>query len=174
MKYCPQCNRQFTDAWLTFCTEDGSLLIEELSPARDPNWDPRIRNPNLEDPSERTTQRQPPSAGAWIAPDERTPPPAPAWQPPPPRPNVKPAIQGITIASLVAGIVGLLFGWFCAGPIPGIIALVLGFSALAQIRKSPERAGEKPIAMIGIILGAINVMFFVLWLVWFIVSLVFG
>jgi predicted lipid-binding transport protein (Tim44 family) len=118
-------------------------------------------------------QWQPPAAGAWIPPDERTPP-APAWQPSPSRPNVKSPTQGLAIASLAAGIIGLLFGWFCAGPIPGIIALVLGFTALSQIKKSPERAGEKPLAIAGIVLGAINVMFFLFWLIWFVLSLVFG
>ena len=43
MKYCPQCNRQFTEPWITFCSDDGTLLIEDLSPPVDPNWNPKIR-----------------------------------------------------------------------------------------------------------------------------------
>ena len=76
MKYCPQCNRQYFEAWLTFCTNDGSLLREDLTPAADPNWDPRIREPKFDEPSEQATQwlpPDPPPGGGWIAPDERAP-----------------------------------------------------------------------------------------------------
>ena len=43
MKYCSQCNRQFTEVWLSFCPDDGTPLVHELTPPRDPNWDPHIR-----------------------------------------------------------------------------------------------------------------------------------
>src|SRR4026208_1808766 len=61
MKYCPQCNRQYNEVWLTFCSDDGSLLIEELSPPVDPNWDPKIREPKVTTASEQETQ--------WLARD---------------------------------------------------------------------------------------------------------
>src|SRR5687768_12194064 len=70
MKYCPQCNRQYHDG-STFCTDDGSLLREELSPPRDPNWDPRVRGPQTDAASEQPTQwlpRDPPAPGAWVPP----------------------------------------------------------------------------------------------------------
>ena len=28
MKRCPTCNQQFTDEWLTFCTQDGTSLVD--------------------------------------------------------------------------------------------------------------------------------------------------
>ncbi len=77
MKYCPQCKRQFDEPWLSFCSDDGTPLIQELTPPRDPNWNPSIREPRREtkvdDRSEQETQwfpRQPPMPGGWIAADE--------------------------------------------------------------------------------------------------------
>ena len=67
MKYCPQCNKQFTEVWLSFCPDDGTPLVHELAPSQDPNWDPKIREPKVEAPSEQETQwlpRDPPMPGA--------------------------------------------------------------------------------------------------------------
>src|ERR1051326_7196845 len=93
MKYCPQCKRQFEEPWLSFCSDDGTPLIQDLTPPKDPNWDPTIREPNREttydNPPERKAQclpRHPPMRGGWIAPDERPPMTPPVWQPPPPPP----------------------------------------------------------------------------------------
>jgi uncharacterized protein DUF4190 len=175
MKYCPQCNRQYTEPWLTFCSDDGTMLIEELSPPVDPNWNPVIREPKVDTRSEQETQwlpRQPPMAGGWVAPDER-PPMTPVWQPPPPppRPLAKPS-QGLAAASLITGILGLVFG--CFGPLPGIAALVLGGIALAQIKNSPQTTGGKPLAIAGLITGGLAVLFYGLLLIWMILAGGFG
>lgn len=185
MKYCPQCNRQYSEAWLTFCTNDGSLLREELSPPADPNWDPRIRPTTFDepgtrfnDPSEQATQwlpqdRQAP--GAWIAPDERAPMTGP-WQPPAPpvvRPNVKPPPTGMATASFVCGLFALMFGLFCSFPFLGVLAVIFGIVALSQSRNMPGRPG-KGFAVAGIIMGGISLAFLVLWLIWVIFALAFG
>jgi hypothetical protein len=162
MKYCPQCNRQYSDAWITFCSEDGSLLREELVRPRDPNWDPQIREPEVKTRSEQETQwlpREPPvQAGGWIAPDER-PPMTPAWRPPPPPLQpVRQQSQGLALASMLTGILGLVLG--CLGPLSGIAAIVLGGLALSQIKKSPETTGGKPLAIIGIVTGGLTVLIY--------------
>jgi hypothetical protein len=186
MKFCPQCNRQYTEAWLTFCSDDGTMLIEELSPPVDPNWDPVIREPRVETPSEMETQwlpREAPMPPAWVAPDERPPlsqpwgspdqrPPAPAWQPPPPPPRPMVQSQGLAIASLITGCLGLVFG--CFGPIPGVVGVVLGWMALQQIKKSPETTGGKPLAIIGIVTGSLTIVFYGLLFLWFLLAGVFG
>ena len=187
MKYCPQCNRQYTEPWITFCSEDGNMLIEELTPPVDPNWDPVIRGPQVETPSEMETQwlpRDPSMPPAWVAPDERPPMPqpwgipdrppvAPAWQPPPPppRPPAQPT-QGLAIASMITGIFGLIFG--CFGPIPGVVGIILGWIALQQIKKSPDKASGKPLAIIGIVAGSVTIVFYGLLFLWFILAGVFG
>ena len=177
MKYCPQCNRQFTETWLSFCSDDGTPLIQDLSPPADPNWDPKIREPQVKTQSEQETQwlpRDAPAPGGWIAPDERPPMAPGVWQPPPPpyRPRQQPS-QGLALASMIIGIVGLV-GGSCFGPIPGIVAVILGITALSQIKKSPEQVGGKPYATAGIIIGGINIAFFLLLIIWFLLALIFG
>jgi hypothetical protein len=178
MKYCPQCKRQFTEPWLSFCSDDGTPLIEELTPPLDPNWDPKIRGPQVKTESEQETQwlpRQPPMPGGWVAPDERPPMSPGVWQPPPPpyRPNLKQQSQSLAIASMIVGIVGLAFGG-CLGPIPGIVALVLGLTALSQIKRSPHEYGGKPFATAGVIIGAISMAFYLLLFIWMFLRIGFG
>lgn len=161
MKYCPQCNRQYTDAWVTFCSEDGSLLREELVAPRDPNWDPRIREPEIKTRSEQETQwlpREPPMQGGWIAPDERPPMAAPWHPPPPPAQPAGQQNQGLAVASMITGILGLVFG--CFGPIPGVAAVILGWIALSQIKQSPQTTGGKPLAIVGIVTGSLTILFY--------------
>jgi hypothetical protein len=179
MKYCPQCNRRFPDAWITFCTDDGSLLRDELTPPADPNWDPRIRQTQYDDPSENPTQWLPydtPRSGGWMAPDERGPVERP-WQPPPPppQPYVRPGTgpPGIAVASMVVGLAGVMFGFFCGAPVPGIVAVILGVIALRQMTNAPNPAGRS-MAIAGIVLGGINLVFFAFWLLWGILSIAFG
>lgn len=177
MKYCPQCNRQYSEAWLAFCADDGTPLIQDLSPPVDPNWDPKIREPKVDTASEQETQwlpREPPMPGAWVAPDERPPMSPGPWQPPPPplTANRQQPSQGLALASMITGILGILTGG-CFGPIPGIIALVLGLTALSQIKKTPDKVGGKPFATAGVIIGAITVVFYGLLLLWFLLSLAF-
>ena len=184
MKYCPQCKRQFDEPWLSFCSDDGTPLLQELTPPRDPNWDPRIHEPRREtkvdDPSERRTQwlpRDPPTPGAWVPPDERPPMNSPVWQPPPPPPyqptGTRPA-QGLALASMITAIIGLVFGFWCFGPLPGIAAVVLGLVALSQIKKTPDKVGGKPFAVAGIIIGGITIVFYLLVFLWFLLGIGLG
>lgn len=178
MKYCPQCKKQFSELWLSFCSDDGTPLIEELAPAHDPNWDPKIRESKVDTRSEQETQwlpRQPPVPGGWVAPDERPPMRPGPWQPSPPplaRLSTQPA-QGLALASMIVGILGLVAGG-CLGPIPGIVALVMGLTALSQIKKTPDKVGGKPFATAGVIIGAISTVFYMLLVIWFVLSLAFG
>jgi Domain of unknown function (DUF4190) len=191
MKYCPQCNRQYTETWTTFCSDDGTMLIEELSPPVDPNWNPVVREPTYKPPpSEEQTQwlpREPPETPAWVAPDERPPmrpplrtppmwdtprPAAPVWQPPPPPPRPAKQSQGLALASMLTGLLGLVLG--CLGPLPGVAAVVLGWMALSQIKKTPETTGGKPMAIIGIVSGGLTIVFYGLFLLWMIFAGLFG
>ena len=70
MKYCPVCKRRFDEPWLSFCSDDGTPLIQELTPPADPNWNPQIREPKVKTPDEEPTQwlpREQPLPGGWIA-----------------------------------------------------------------------------------------------------------
>ena len=124
--------------------------MQESDAAADPNWNPQIREPKVETPDEQETQwlpREPPIAGGWIAPDERPPMSPGAWSlrlhRGYPRTSTQPS-QGLALASMIVGLAGILLSW-CLGPVPGIVALVLGLVALSQIKKSPDKFGGKPI-----------------------------
>jgi uncharacterized protein DUF4190 len=73
---------------------------------------------------------------------------------------------------MLTGLLGLVLG--CLGPLPGVAALVLGWMALSQIKKTPETTGGKPMAIIGIVTGALTVVFYGLFLLWMIFAGVFG
>lgn len=175
MKYCPQCKRQFSETWLSFCSDDGTPLIQELTPPADPNWDPKIRPTKVETPDEQATQwlpREPPVAGGWIAPDERPPMNPGVWQPPAPPlayPRTTTPSQALALGSMITSIAGILVAG-CFGPVPGIIGLVLGLIALSQIKKFPEKYTGKNFAMAGIVIGALTVAFYVLLIIGWILA----
>jgi len=97
----------------------------------------------------------------------------PVWQPPPPplQPLRKPS-QGLAVASLVTGLLGLVLG--CFGPLPAMAAIVLGSMALVQMKKSPETAGGKPLAITGVVTGSIVTGFWALLLLWWLLAGVLG
>jgi len=70
---------------------------------------------------------------------------------------------------MVTGIAGFLLAG-CMGPLPGIVALVLGLVALSQIKKSPEKFGGKPYATAGVIIGAVSVLFYAVIFLWIIAN----
>ena len=74
---------------------------------------------------------------------------------------------------MIVGVVGLLASG-CLGPIPAIVALVLGLTALSQIKKSPDQVGGKPYATAGVVIGAITIFFYVLLLIWFLAAIAFS
>lgn len=174
MKYCPLCKKRYDEAWLSFCSDDGTPLIQELTPPADPNWNPQIREPKVKTPDEEATQwlpREPPLPGGWIAPDERPPMSPGPWQPPPPPPARLPYVpgvkrsEGLALASMITAIAGVMSAG-CFGPVPAIVALVLGLVALSQIKKSPDKFGGKPFATAGVIIGGVTVLFYLLILLW--------
>jgi len=75
---------------------------------------------------------------------------------------------------MILGLIGLVTGLFCFGPIPGIAALILGLIALNQINKSPQTTTGKPLAMVGIITGSLSILvygaIFIAWIIAAIVS----
>jgi hypothetical protein len=73
---------------------------------------------------------------------------------------------------MIVGIAGLVLGG-CLGPIPGIVALAMGLTALSQIKKSPDQVSGKPYATAGVIIGAISTAFYLLLLLWFLLRMSF-
>ena len=155
MKRCPTCNLTFEKDWLSFCTQDGTTLIDEAVSEIDPP--PAIIAPAQPGaPAGNTSSAElPPSSPEWRPPQRAV----PEWQPPPP-PYVQPQSKNLATASMILGIISVTVGWLCLGPIPGIASIILGAVALSQIKKTPERVGGKQMAWIGVITGSITILLF--------------
>lgn len=162
MKRCPTCDQQFTEDWLTFCPSDGTVLADAESFSRDPPPEigasektgeaKRYERPTLNRP------RPAASAGSWAMPDDQQPAQPVVWRAPPPPVYAKPPSQGLALASMITAIAGWVVG--CFGPLPGIAALIMGLVALSQIKKSPERKGGKPFALVGVIVGGFSILLY--------------
>jgi len=166
MKRCPTCNQTFEEEWLSFCTDDGTTLIEESISAGEPP--PTIMATPSELASLDAAWSGAPSVDQWQPP----PPVAPAWQPPPPPAFVQPPNKSLATASLVIGIISVTVGWLCLGPIPGIAAIILGAVALSQMKKNPDGVGGKQSAVIGIVTGSITVLFYIGFMIFYIVVMI--
>lgn len=73
---------------------------------------------------------------------------------------------------MLTGLLGLVLG--CLGPLPGVAAVVLGWMALSQIKRTPETVGGKPMAIIGVVSGGLTIVFYGLFLLWMIFAAVLG
>lgn len=169
MKRCPTCNQTFDEDWLSFCTQDGTTLIEDSPPPSDPA--PTILSPS---PAEASAQNQQawdfPSAELAASSSQWDPPQPvqPAWQPPPPPAYAQPQNKSLATAAMVVGILSL----FCLGPIPAIVAIVLGAVALSQMNKMPDKFGGRQSAWVGIIVGGVTILIYIAILIFYVVVIV--
>ena len=159
MKRCPNCNQTFDEEWLSFCTQDGTTLIDEATASDAPP-------PTVLSPPPADAAAAPPT---WVTPSADLPPSAPQWQPlqaaapiwqPPPPPAYVQENKSLAIAAMVVGIISVTVGWLCLGPIPGIAAIIMGGVALSQIKKAPDRVGGKPMAVVGVVTGSVTVLIY--------------
>jgi uncharacterized protein DUF4190 len=180
MKRCPTCNQQFTDEWLTFCTQDGTSLVDVTGSA------PSIGEPPptfAYPPIPPTVSRS--EEPTLDLPDAYRPPPVPAsapqtiqpgWQPPPPPPGyVAGKQQSLAAASLVLGLVSITIGWCCwFGVLTAPISLVLGIISLVQIKNNPTQYSGKGMAIGGIVTGGLYLVFMALIILLYGVGLLAG
>lgn len=154
MKHCPTCDQTFEEDWLSFCTQDGTTLIDESSS----NPPPTIPAPQPTSQNDQATLNLPSPVElnpAWQSPSG-----VPAWQPPPPPNYARPLNKSLATAAMIIGILSLAVGWICLGPIPGVVAIILGAVALSQIKKSPERVAGRQAAWVGIATGGLTVLIY--------------
>jgi hypothetical protein len=156
MKRCPKCNTEFADEWLTFCTQDGTSLVEVEKSTMEPPL--TLLGPELPpsvSPAEQPTLDLP---GPYAPPAQYIPPtPQPSgWTPPPPPPYPSSRQQGLAITSLVLGILSMTLGLCCYfGILTGPAAVVLGIIALVQIKNDPQKYSGKGLAIGGIVTGGL-------------------
>jgi len=63
--------------------------------------------------------------------------------------------SGVATASMVLGIIGLVFGWCMCG-IPSLIAIILGHMGIAQTRDN--RLGGRGMAVAGLVMGYVLII----------------
>src|SRR5229473_5015543 len=132
MKRCPSCNETFDEDWLSFCTKDGTTLIEDADSASEPP--PTIMAPPVVPRPEPANLNSPAAEYGAPVPKFGARPIQPAWQPPPSPPYAQPQTNGLATASMIVGIASML----CFGPVPAIVAIILGLVALSQGKKDPN------------------------------------
>jgi hypothetical protein len=169
MRRCPTCNQKFDEAWLSFCTHDGTTLVEDSAALNEPP-------PTVLSPHESNAPAAPPT---WVTPSADLPPTSPQWQPPPPaapiwRPPpppayVQPENKNLATAAMTVGIISVTVGWLCLGPIPGIAAIIMGAVALSQIKKTPNLVGGKPMAVVGLVTGGVTVLIYAAIMVFYVI-----
>jgi hypothetical protein len=64
--------------------------------------------------------------------------------------------DGLAIASLIIGIVSLVFSCFCLGIVLGPTAAIMGFISRQKINTSGGAIGGGTLALIGMILGIVG------------------
>lgn len=182
MKRCPTCTRTFLDEQLSFCTDDGTPLVDQhQSSSFDPqatvlNQEPPNTN-DINTPSPTRPFRADDMPGGWPAPhawSEPSRPYAPVappspwgapaqppsqWTPPPPPvgrfASSKTQYNPVAISSLAVGVFSLTIGMCCyVGIGAGPIAIILGVVALGQLKNSTTQASSKGMAIAGIATGA--------------------
>jgi len=77
-----------------------------------------------------------------------------------------PKAGGHAIASLVCGIVSILFFGIIIGP----VAIGLGVWAKRDIKKRPTEVGGGGLALGGIITGAVGLVLWIIWIVWYVIA----
>jgi hypothetical protein len=156
MRRCPKCNQQFTDEWLTFCTQDGTTLVDEVVSAADPPPTLVRPVPPSVSPAEQPTLDMP---GRYVPPPAQYIPPPPVqsgWTPPPPPAYPAKPQQTLAVTSLCLGIASVTLGLCCYfGILTAPIAIVLGIVSLVQTKNDPAKFGGKGMAIGGIITGGL-------------------
>lgn len=152
---------------MTFCPDDGMILVDpnlvgiktSAEPSSSLSEDATVLlHPPVQPGSWATPDPQTSRADPWRPPDFQ---PAPQpWRPPPPPAYVRPASQSLSLASMIVGLLSLVLGVLCFGPVMGILAIALGIVALIQINKMPQHVGGKPFAIVGVVTGGLSLLIY--------------
>lgn len=192
MKRCPTCSRTFLDEHLSYCTDDGTPLVEQTGAS---SFDPQATLLSPTPPTTNESREPPPTQvyrsdempgwqtpGSWSQPSAVPPPqpPAPSWNAPsappaqqswspPPLPNAgvgarKSQPHPLAIASLALGIFSMTIGVCCfMGFATGPVSIVLGVVSMMQMKSNPMEPGSsKGMAITGIATGAAAILILVI------------
>ncbi len=122
--------------------------------------------------------QQPPSGSPPPPPGAYPPPQQSPYGYPPPGGGLPPgAVQesnGLAVAALVTGILGLLGNCFCFGGLLSPVAIVVGWIGKNRADRSDGRVGGRGMAVAGIVLGIVGTVLLIAWIVFFTWAIVAG
>lgn len=95
-------------------------------------------------------------------------PPAPMGYVPGAMAYAGPRTDGLAIASLICGIVGIVCFVICLGVVLGPVAAIMGFISRQRIASSGGTLGGGGLALAGLILGVVAFVVSVIWFFYFI------
>jgi hypothetical protein len=182
MKHCPTCSANFDDDDLGYCTDDGTPLLAGANPFGADTQATKVfadTPPTQVMAAARPTEYgvgTPPLQAPVREPYRWAKEGPPTWEPPaaPAYPVVRQHQQTtVAIVSLVFGIASITIGWLCLGLPLGILAIILGFVALSQIKRNPTQYGGKPMAIGGLVTGGIVLLVHLAILLIWIVAMIF-
>jgi Domain of unknown function (DUF4190) len=78
--------------------------------------------------------------------------------------------DGLAVASLICGIVGIVCFFICLGVLLGPIAAIMGFISRQRVASSGGTLGGGGLATAGLILGIVGFVGSVLWFLFFVFS----
>ena len=87
----------------------------------------------------------------------------PEFSPPSPpmtvsAPTVPPRTNGMAIAGLTMGIIGVTIGWLCCGPLFSVLGIVFSSIGLSQINRDPARQTGQSVAIWGLVLSILSLI----------------
>ncbi len=159
MKKCPKCGRSYSDKDLNFCYDDGELLSHLASDRPDSIYSEKLSYADDPPPTEFmvagriTLETEWPQAPPMVVKEKQTAANSPIFSQFPTHivPN-----QTLAVVSLCLGVGSVTVGWCCSsGFALSPAAIVVGFIALNQIKKDPERYTGRGMAIGGIVTAAI-------------------
>jgi hypothetical protein len=59
----------------------------------------------------------------------------------------------------------------CLGPVPGVVAIILGLVALSQIKKNPDHMGGESFAWTGVITGGVTVLVYGIIMIFYVIMI---
>src|SRR5207302_8885791 len=138
MKRCPTCNQTIEEDWLSFCTDDGTSLVDFTPSSHEPSPTIRVTAADT-NPLGKPTFDLPGSYTPATLQFEQPKTPAPLWQPPPPMAFSPSPQQGLALTSMILGVVSITIGWCCYfGVITAPISIIMGAISL----RSEEHTSE--------------------------------
>lgn len=73
----------------------------------------------------------------------------------------QPRTNPMALTGMIMGILSILVGWFCCGPVFSILGITFSAIGISQINKNPGGETGKGMAITGLVLSILGILFFI-------------